>query len=385
MPGAIRKTLVAAALGGLAAAACLACPYNVRESGFVDLGLERYFLFCYTDAHTPPGLLATVKKKAGETLRDSRVVFETVRVDVQDNNPALQYLEQPETTPLPALVLVSPAESTMAIPLAGPAPLSAEAFDAAFRRVATSPFRQSLIRDLARNYGVVLLIEGAAAGANRQARKAAEAAIEAINQEMQFMPKPIERGPVILTLEREAFPREKILLWSLGLDGEQLQETGAAVLYGRARRIGPVLRGEQITKKSLYNILSVVGADCECGIDPRWIRGTGIPVRWDRRTQAAVAAGLGFDPENPMVITEVIQIMRMRTSFYPWAFSSRRPADPPVDELPVPFVEDTQPAGSRRPAGGPVLSMLLYTLAGMAALAIVAAVFLMVRAARRKS
>ncbi|MCP5111939.1 MAG: hypothetical protein GY953_14010 [bacterium] len=345
-------------LSAMVPQAGLGCRFNVRETGFVDLGIERYFVFCYVDREIP----AADERMAERALRDSPVVFETVPVGRQDDHPALKYLKESKLTKLPALVLVSPDESTRVI--------------TALEEVVDSPFRKTIVDHVARHYGVVLIVEGADPRANAQAGQAAAEAAAAIEERMDSLPKPIKRGPVVLTLPRGSLARESLLLWSLGIDEEALAETHAAVLYGRVRRIGPVLRGDEITREVLYNILSVVGADCECGIDPSLFRGVGLPVRWDSKTQAAVAAELGFDPENPLIRTEVSQIMRLRATLYPWALSEREQRTEAIDDLPVPFVEDTE---------NPALGNLLYTFAGIAGLALLGAVFLLLRASRRQS
>ena len=94
--------LLLLALSGLCAQRCLGCPYNVREAGFVDLGLERYFLFCYVNRDTPRDVVSTVEKIAEEALRDSRVVVETVPVDGQEDHPALKYLDRSKVTSFPS-------------------------------------------------------------------------------------------------------------------------------------------------------------------------------------------------------------------------------------------------------------------------------------------
>ena len=380
-----RCLFVLLALSGLPAQTCLGCQYNVRETGFVDLGVERYFLFCYVSRQTPRDVVSALEKTARETLRDSRVVFQIVPVGVQEDHPALKYLHRSDASSLPSVVLVSPAELSLVIPVPGPANALEPAFETSLRNVVSSPFRETIVRHVASSYGVVLLIEGVKLEANAKAREAAEAAIETINSQIRYMPKPITRGPVLLTLTPDSFSSERVLLWSLGMDEEALGQPQAVVLYGRARHIGPLLKGDEITKETLYNILSIVGADCECGLDPRLIRGNGLPVRWDKDTQRIVAADLGFDPDNPMVITEVSQIMRMRASLYPWAFSAREDMAVTVDDLPVPFVEDMDPPRSSGLQDDPVLARLAYTVAGMAALVLIAGAFMVLRAARRTS
>jgi hypothetical protein len=84
-----------------------------------------------------------------------------------------------------------------------------------------------------------------------------------------------------------------------------------AIIYGRGRWIGPILEGEQISKRNLSELLLIIGADCECGIDRDWMRGTMIPSKWDKATREKVTENLEFDPENPLIKKEVRHILRM--------------------------------------------------------------------------
>jgi cell division septation protein DedD len=83
------------------------------------------------------------------------------------------------------------------------------------------------------------------------------------------------------------------------------EDAAAVVLYSRVRRMGPNLRGKELTPEFVTKFLSVIGADCECGLDRSWMQGTMLPIRWDSDTQKQVAAALGFDPEDPMTKTEI--------------------------------------------------------------------------------
>jgi hypothetical protein len=383
----IRSLLLFAVLGvlsSLQAPISLGCQYNVRETGFVDLGTERYFLFCYVSRDTPRDVVTAFEQASEKYLRDSSVVSQVIRVDGPEDHQALKYLDRLHVASFPRVVLVSPGELTRLIPVQTRAEDFRQGLPTILREVIDSPLRQTIVHHLARTYAVVLLIEGVAAEANRTAAKTAATAIETIEREMKFMPKPIARGPVLVTLKHDSPSREAILLWSLGMREESLGEPRLVVLYGRARWIGPLLKGDQITEKALYNILSVVGADCECGIDPRLIRGTALPVKWDRDAQAMVTAELGFDPENPMVITEVSQIMKMRAALYPWTLSAREDRAASLDDLPIPFVEDRIRPKSVA-ADGTVPASLLYTIATAAGLVLIAGIVKVLRVSRRKS
>jgi len=105
-----------------------------------------------------------------------------------------------------------------------------------------------------------------------------------------------------------------VLLWSLGLDPTRITEPRAAVLFGKARWIGPLMKGAEISEPNLTGIFSLVGADCECDLDPTWIQGTRLPVRWEPKLHALVTKSLGFDPENPLIKIEVSRILGRRGS-----------------------------------------------------------------------
>jgi len=378
----ISASLILLLLGGVFAEVSLGCRFNVRETGFVDLGFERYFLFCYTGVDTPEGVVSKLEEHAREILRDSRVEFGIVPSNVHEGHPALKYIESANGVSFPALVMVSPKESVRII---GSLESLEEDLPSALREVVSSPLRERIVESVSSSYGAVLLIEGEDGNANAKVRKAAELAIGEIEKQLPFLPKPIERGPVLLTLPNKSLARERTLLWSLGVVEEPFPEPRIAVLYGRTRLIGPLLKGDEITEQSVYGILSIVGADCECGIDPTLLRGTGLPVRWGRDVQAVVAKELGFDPENPMVKTEVSQILHMQSALYPWNVTARERRERAVDDLPVPFVEDTDPPGERDAGKGSAWMSSLLAMAGMAGVVLLVAVFLFVRAVRRGS
>jgi hypothetical protein len=143
------------------------------------------------------------------------------------------------------------------------------------------------------------------------------------------------------------------------------------------------VKGREITPEALYDILSVVGADCECGLDPRMMRGIGLPVQWNKQTRAVVAADLGFDPDNPMVMTEVAHILKIGATLYPRP--ARAGAAGAAGDRFVPYVEDHKPAGSRTASENPMLPVLAYVFCGAAAVVVIAAAWMALRARRRDS
>ena len=81
------------------------------------------------------------------------------------------------------------------------------------------------------------------------------------------------------------------------------------MLFGRGRRIGSVLSGQDITRENIFGLLAIIGADCECGLDKSIMLGKMIPLRWEKHVQTILVSSLGFDVENPMIKAEMGQIL----------------------------------------------------------------------------
>jgi len=244
---------------------------------------------------------------------------------------------------------------------------------------------------------VVLLIEGADAEQNKRAKAAASGAIKRISMQMEMMPKSIAHPPVLIVIGSDSLSREKILLWSLGLDAEKVNKPYAAVLYGRARWIGPLFEGEQITENNLAAVLFVIGDDCECGLDQRWLQGTMLPVRWDEKVQARVAESLGFDPENPMIKMEMSRIIGRGFSSYPGVpFGYQEFVVESVNEpeqiLPAQVQNTVSPPSAAAELvseesvlaeSKPVLQKPLFFIVGLAVLIVAVGLFIVFRSARK--
>ena len=226
----------------------------------------------------------------------------------------MKYLNTEQAESFPAAVLVSPYGRTIPVPVTKSGQPFKQSLSAALNNIASSPKREEMLQQASEVLGFILLIEGAEREKNKRLRDIASNAIDKISMQMKLMPKLVDKPPVLVVIDSESLPREKILLWSIGAGIDKISQPCAAVLYGKSRLIGPLLKGEQITETTLVNILSIIGADCECGLDRSWILGKSLPVRWDEKIQAQVAKSLGFDPENPMVKMEMSQILRQSST-----------------------------------------------------------------------
>jgi len=325
----------------------------------------------------------------------------------------MKFLDLWSIQTFPSAVLVSPDGQSLVVPVTEPDRSFKETLWSALDDILSSPKREEILQQVAKSYGVVLLIEGADDQENKRAKEAASAAIEQISSQIELMPKPIAHPPVLIVMDSKSAFREKVLLWSLGLDAEGpiaglskpgttgLGKTYAAVFYGRARWIGPLFKDKEITEYNLASVLFIIGADCECGFDYIWLQGTMLPARWNENLQARVAETLGFDPENPMIKMEMSSIIGrgMGGSSYPGvpfgyqelvveseSLNDDRqisPAD--VENTATPGVNTPERVSEPAPLaeGYPLLRNTIFVLVGLSALVLISGIAIVVKAKKR--
>ncbi len=327
-----------------------ACRYNVRETGFIYLAQKPYHLVIYY-ANTASGKdVEMLKQLASHHFKDSNI--EALLVNINDTDSSSAYPKPDKSTQLPAAVLQSPDGQIIDIPLSSKG-LSLEASAGkAFESISYSSIRDEILRKCISNYAVVLLFEGTDSKANKEAREAAKAAIEHIASKMSLLPKKIDRPPVLLSIRNN--DPDNILPWSIGLDNSPRQMPGMAIIYGRGRWIGPIIKGELISKRNLSELLLIVGADCECGIDKDWMRGTMIPASWNEKSRKDAAHNLEFDPENPLIKKEVRHILRMGE------FLGDSPRYDTITSIPV--IEDKKKSESQSVPNRPLKSLVITIL-----------------------
>jgi hypothetical protein len=368
--------------------------------GFIDVGIEPYRLCVYLPTGTSAVGVTGLKEAMDVALVDTNVRLEPVPPGADANHPALQIARTHGIDRFPAAVLVSPDGQSMPVPLVeapsggivkaegpGEGSIAREedhrqaAFDDATQTTTqltraldgllSSVTRRQILEKCANAYGVVLLIEGPESKANATAREIVSASLSQIGAQMEFLPKPIKKPPEVVVLDHQSLAREHVLLWTFRLKPADVNQPHAAVFYGRGRWLGPLMAGETLTADNLMQILSIIGGDCECGLDHRWLQGTMLPLRWDPTLQQKAVESLGFDPENPMIKMEMVSIVRrgMGGFDYPGAPLDYREIEVGGDvEETIPKIEVVEkelppwrpgPPGAlaEPPAGGPVIPL----------------------------
>jgi hypothetical protein len=316
----------------VAAVCCLAfrpypasgCEYNVREVGFIDVGIEPYRLLVYLPEDLSAEGSSSLKEALEVALAETNIRLQLVATGADANQPAMELARTHGISHFPATILVSPDGQSMPLTLPEKVTSPAQAIPAALGSILESPLRRQILEKCADAYGVVLLIEGPEPQANATAREAIATAVRQIGEQLEFLPtpiksKPIKTPPELVVLDRKSLTREQVLLWTLRLKPEDVNQPRAAVFYGRGRWLGPLFDAVTLTAGNLTQLLSIIGGDCECGLDHRWLQGTMLPARWDETLHTKVVESLGYDPENPMAKMEMISIIRrgMGGSDYP--------------------------------------------------------------------
>lgn len=285
--------------------ASIACEYNVRDVGFVDLKTMPYTLYLYVNNETPAEVVSNLDDGLFMGLLDSNIDPVMVNVDTESTHHAVKLLDEHPAESYPSAILVSPKGFHQSIAIADASQSGIDAVEEALASLISSPFRSELLDQVTATYGVVLIVEGPDADENAEVRDAATRSVRQIHTRMKMLPKAIANPPVVLSLAQSDFAQESMLLWSLGLNPNAVTGAHAVVLYGRGRQMGPVLTGEALNEKRLTSYLSIIGADCECGLDRSWMQGTMIPLQWSDEIQSMVSSSLGFDPENPRTKMEI--------------------------------------------------------------------------------
>ena len=160
--------------------------------------------------------------------------------------------------------------------------------------------------------------------------------------------------------------------------------------------MGSVMRGEQVTKLRIFNLLTIIGADCECDLDYSWILGDMIPLRWDYQDLEKLAEQLDFNVENPMVKSEMSQILSLK----PNPENAMNPMENNLlgytegdfglgkDNIASPKISASEIRESFYPSDShktnQVFKMLLITLGGVIFIVLIISALLLIRHKQRK-
>ena len=372
--------------GAMVLLVSMACRFNIREIGFAEIAPNPYILYYFYDQGTNSSEVVEFEKKAENIFKYSNVKSKAVSISDKEN-PLLNYLPNNEDRRFPTIMLLSPDGQTVELPV----PKDGNAIDGLLRSVIASSFRSNIKSMLVHKYAVVLLLSGLDEQENKLAAKYAKEDVSELEKIMPRMPKLIDEGPELVMLSRSEMEEENSLLWSLGIDASEVKQPTAVIIYGRGRIMGDVIPYDEIQTNSIFKLLNIIGADCECGLDRKWMLGKLIPMTWDPHLRTELYGLLKFDVENPMILSEMSQIISIEATksgsntedlelFQPKEYSlSGEATSASIPE--VNHVSNRNENGNESEVDydNKLMSSGLYAILGLVLVVLIAAIFLIVK------
>lgn len=273
-----------------------ACRFTVREIGFSILSQDIYTLVVL-DVNANAG--DNFWKNYHEKNRDCNLHLEVLNPRTDVEHPIVINAKQMGIQ-FPATVLVAPDGRIFQF--------QGNDISKIYAGILESELGTNLQTVFPEVFAAVIWIKGEDETKNQLAKVKVQQECAAIENIMPGMPKVVKKGPIEVAITKNDFQKEKLFLWSLGIDSIP-KEPLAFVLYGRGRIIGEALNYQQILDGGLYKYMSMIGADCECGLDKKWMLGNQVLLLWDKNTRQFLAKLLGFDVDNPMILAEMSRIL----------------------------------------------------------------------------
>lgn len=273
-----------------------ACRYTVREIGFSSLANSQYSIVVIDQNADPE---SKHYQKIRNDLNNSNITLIFLNPETDQNHPVL-VLSSEKGLNLPATILWSPEGRIVELNPNNTLSLS--------QQVLNSQLRNDLLKRFYNHFAFAILVESSNEELNNKAFDILTQSCSDINNRMPNMPKQVSQGAMVYRISADQWDEERILLWSLGLD-ETPETPQVIIIYGRGRIIGDLLAYESIMNQEVFRRLAMIGADCECGLDRKWMLGPQIPMNWPSQNRQALADELGFDVDNPMVLAEMSYIL----------------------------------------------------------------------------
>lgn len=301
----------------------LACRYTVRDIGFAALRSHEYaIVLSWTAGVDEPlnSLRAELADRLSQSLKahlaGSNV---TVMVDQRRSTERLKGSSAENAVPTPPVA--DGDENNQRIQI--------EFVDRLGRAIALTDRVESLLesddiaawldqnvfisvmdqvsRETLESFAHLLIVEGSDEKANQAVHAVAEQAMAAIQRLEPLLPRPIAFPLRKIVVRADNRQHQPLLNWLL--DNHDASSPLLAVVYGRGRMAGSVMKGSGLTLQEVLAQLALVGQSCECETDRAWLDESSLPFRWDSATRGRASSFLGFDPDSPLVRAEMLRIV----------------------------------------------------------------------------
>jgi len=289
----------------------MGCPYSIRDSVFLRNDSASAFQLCFVVRTGTPDrdkLTEWVEPASGAWLGDTNVVAGVVDIDRPSTHVSGELLRAKygSRQDLPVAVLVSPEGETLGLVPPKSGKPSLDWVMDTMADVVESPARDQLRKHLVKAWCVVIMVEGADPDRNRRAKEAIEAAGKRITGTTTELDKVVTAGPHLIVVSPED-PQERVVLWTLGLlpGADAKPVVRAVMIVGRGEVRGPTLIGEKLTARSMFECFEMLGRSCSCTTAEVWFSGPAVPLAWGAAMDEAIEDELGFDLDDPAVISSI--------------------------------------------------------------------------------
>ncbi len=324
------------------------CRFTVREIGFSTLSRDNYTLVYLSENLKQNNLYPDFKNR----LIDSNISFLLLDPEKDKTHPAV-LAAKAAGLKTSAVILLAPDGRILSF--------ESTDLDAIINKITNSPIIEKLLNNFHDRFAYTILIEGKNSEKNRKALGMLEQACNNISNRMPNMPKQVKNGPSLISISQDLFDEERILLWAIGIE-EVPEDPLAFVIYGRGRIIGDILTYDEIMDNRVFQYLAMIGADCECGLDRKWMLGNQIPMDWPKEIRQKLTDELGFDVDNPMILAEMSFILSKDPIEGAGSDLSFAPNELNLDDL---YQADKNEPGvievQKKRAPGPLLIILLIS------------------------
>ncbi|HOX37564.1 MAG TPA: hypothetical protein PL033_06210 [Candidatus Brocadiia bacterium] len=287
-----------------AASVADACPFSFREAGFIAPSRAPYIIFFFHDNETPGReCLVKLDEIAAGALYDSNVRAKAVNLSDDENAGAAEWLKKAGADALPSAVLAAPNGEAIPIEIPG-GKMSAESVKGCLESAVASPMRAEVRDNLIKPWCVCVLRQCGDKALDDAAADAVKEAVKGIVGAMSEMGKVIEKGPHMIIVPPDG-GKENLFLRAIGLGDGKPAAPALAVLFGRGKRFGPALKGDDITRQNVEGFFQMLGRNCACTTNPIWFAGPTAPLRWGEALEGEVRKELGYDPASPLVQMEL--------------------------------------------------------------------------------
>ena len=293
------KIIIIVLLLCMYATSSYACRYTIREIGFSTLSRVTYVLY-RVDANS-----SIFPKQQALGFSDSNITPLALQLTTDSKNPIVRFVKA-NNLKLPAYVLMDQNNRMLSLPT--------DNYENGIEKNSLfSPIQNRMVSELPNIYATVILVEGRNSEENKNAISSVSKACERLVNVIPNMPKMVEEGPNMAVITKDNFEEEKTLLWSLGIEEIPLNPI-AFIVYGRGRIMGEKIDYKDMKSDTVFKLLSIIGADCECGLDRKWMLGYQVPLNWPKKVGQLLNDKLGFDVDNPMILAEMSRILAIENN-----------------------------------------------------------------------